>query len=223
MKKSLLLLAIATLLSLSSFAQWSIGGSVGVAYNHPFLHHIKYDYYHYTGHFGPMIDFATDYQYNDWWSIAGGLSFQQKGYGLFTKGRYSTIRCNDLYLSPRIMAEFSFAKRKNGAFFVDAGVYGSYWCGSYRSYLASGGSNFYNVIEFFDNYDFKNSIGNRWEFGLIGGLGYKWHLGTKWTCFAVARYEFALTKQYKEFEALDFLSRNSAIVMQFGLMGKLKN
>ncbi|MBQ6306872.1 MAG: outer membrane beta-barrel protein [Bacteroidales bacterium] len=223
MKKSLLLLAIATLLSLSSFAQWSIGGSVGVAYNHPFLHHIKYDYYHYTGCFGPTIDFATDYQCNDRWSITGGLSFQQKGYRLYTKSYYSTTRCNDLYLSSRIMVDYSFAKRNNGEFFVDAGAFGAYWCDSYRSYRVFSGFHRYKVVEFFDNYDFKNSIGNRWEFGLIGGLGYKWHLGTKWTCFAVARYEFALTKQYKEFEALDFLSRNNAIVMQFGLLGKLKN
>ena len=49
MRKTMLLFTIATLLSLSSFAQWSVGGSVGAVFDRPFMHQNKYDYFYYSG------------------------------------------------------------------------------------------------------------------------------------------------------------------------------
>ena len=61
MKKTLLLFAIATMLSLSSYAQWSIGGSIGAVYDRPFMHQDKYDYYYYSGDYLEAIAMMDKY------------------------------------------------------------------------------------------------------------------------------------------------------------------
>lgn len=221
MKKPLLLLAIATLLSLPSFAQWSIGGSLVYSYNQPFRNHNKYNYFHYIGHGGPSIDLLKSWQIDDQWSAIVGLSFQQKGYSTYTKGYYSYVRCNDWFFSLPVMAEFSFAKTKSGEFYVDAGLYASYRCCSNRSYFVTNGNySWYFVIEPM-KYKISFNEGNRFECGLIGGIGYKWCICTKWTGFATACYQYALTKQFSEPQTLSYLDRNSGVVLKLGVLYNL--
>lgn len=235
MKKLLLLLAIVTLLSLPSFAQWSIGGSVGAVWDRPFLDGNKYDYFYYKSgivqtrritinystneikSINYQIDLSVLRQLTNRWSVVSGLSFQQKGYSMLTKIG-SFIRCNDWYVSLPILTEFSFVKTKHNEVFIDAGMYVAYWCDSYRNYLVP---NIFNEInKGIEKKEFKD-VDNRFECGLIGGVGYKHHFGTRWTCYATAHYQYALTKQFKEPQSMDFLSRNNAFVFQLGLLYNL--
>ena len=237
MKKPLLLLAIATMLSLSSFAQWSIGGSVGAVWDRPFLDEKKYDYFYYYSSgivqtrriiinnstneirsINYQIDLSVLRQLNSRWSVVSGLSFQQKGYSMLTKIG-SVIKCNDWYVSLPILAEFSFVKTKHDEIFVEAGLYAAYWCDSYRKYLTT--NLFSEINNGIEKKEFNKNVDNRFECGLIGGVGYKHHFGTKWTCFATARYQYALTKQFKEPQTMGFLSRNNAFVFQLGLLYNL--
>lgn len=236
MKKPLLLLAIATLLSLPSFAQWSIGGSVGAVWDRPFLDENKYDYFYYYSSgivqtrriinnstneiksINYQIDLSVLRQLTNRWSVVSGLSFQQKGYNIHTKiGSY--IRCNDWYISLPILTEFSFVKTKHDEVFVEAGLYAAYWCDSYRKYLVP--DIFYEINKGIEKKEFNKDVDNRFECGLIGGVGYKHHFGTKWTCFTTARYQYALTKQFKDPQTMDFISRNNAFVFQLGLLYNL--
>ena len=233
MKKLLLLLAIATLFSLPSFAQWSVGGSVGLVCDRPFLNQDKYDYYYYSGGIG-YLDLSVNYQVdlsvlrqlNDRWSVVSGFSFQQRGYKMTTSNHcsiiangVSSIKYDDRYISLPIITEFSFVKKQRYEVFIDAGVYIAIWCNSTRksSVLPLLGDR----IVVIDKKEFDKDIDSRFECGLIGGVGYKHHFGTKWTGMVAARYQYALTKQNKVPQTLDFLDRNNAFVFQLGFLYNL--
>lgn len=230
MKKALLLLAIATLLSLPSFAQWSIGGSIGGVWDRPFLNESKYNYYHYYSSRIVTIDRNNDCSINyqidlsvlrrvsNRWSVVSGLSFQQKGYCMMTKIG-SFMKCNDWYVSLPILAEYSFIKTNHDEVFVDAGIYAAYWCDSYHKCLVP--TLFGESNKSVEKREFNKDVENRFECGLIGGIGYKHHFGIKWTSFATVRYQYALTKQFKESNTMDFLSRNNSFVFQLGLLYNL--
>lgn len=237
-KKRLLILLWAIITVLPATAQWSIGGSLGAIWDRPFLYENKYDFYHYyssgivqtrrapinnnnginINSINYQIDLSVLRQISNRWSIVSGLSFQQKGYGMMTRIR-SFIKCNDWYFSLPIMAEFSFVKTSHDEVFIDAGIYTAYWCDSYRKYLVP--AIFGEIINGIEEKEFNKDVDNRFEFGLIGGVGYKHHFGTKWTCFAAARYQYALTKQFKEPQTMDFLSHNNAFVFLLGLLYNL--
>ena len=233
MKKTLLLFAIATMLSLSSYAQWSIGGSIGAVYDRPFMHQDKYDYYYYSGGFGYLdlsvnyqVDMSVLHQLNNRWSAISGVSFQKKGYrmnasspcSIITSGA-SSNKYDDWYISLPIIMEFSFVKKQSYEVFVDAGAYAAFWCNSTRksSVLPLLG----NRIVVIEKKEFDCDVDRRFECGLIGGVGYKHHFSTKWTGMVTARYQYALTKQNKEHQTLDFLNRNNAFVFQLGLLYNL--
>ena len=131
----------------------------------------------------------------------------------------SFIKCNDWYVSLPLLAEFSFIKWKHDEVFVEAGPYAAYWCDSYRQYIVP--SIFSEINKGIEKKEFNIDVDNRFECGLIGGVGYKHHFGTKWTCFVTAHYQYALSKQYKEPKAIDFLNRNNAFVFQLGLLYNL--
>ena len=221
MKKVLLLLAIATMLSLSSFAQWSIGVGIGCAYNHPFSFYDKYDYFHYSGHIGPEVDLTFGYQFHERWSIVGGLFFQQNGYGLKVDNT-SRNRFNDNYLSLPMVAEYSYARIKKCILIVECGLYAAYWTCSTSSYdvtllTNTSGISYQDTHGYVSNSDIIDVYGRRFECGLVGGIGCKWSIGTKWGFKVVARYQYALTKQFKETYTLDYFNHNNALVLQVGL------
>lgn len=230
MKKPWILFIVAMLFSLSSFAQWSIGGSIGAMWDRPFMHQNKYDYYYYSGGLG-YLDLSVNYQVDlsilrqldDRWSVVSGFSFQQKGYkmttgnscSIITSG-VSSIKNEDRYISLPVITEFSFVKKQRYEVFIDAGAYVALWCNSTRksSLLPLLGDRMV-VIE---RKRFDCDVDRRFECGLIGGVGYKHHFGTKWTGLVAARNQYALTKQYKVPQTLDFLGRNNAFVFQLGLL-----
>ncbi len=60
-KKRLLFLLWVIVTALPATAQWSIGGSLGVIWDRPFLHQNKYDYFYYSGDIG-FLDLSVNYQ-----------------------------------------------------------------------------------------------------------------------------------------------------------------
>lgn len=236
MNKTLLIFAIATMLSLSSYAQWSIGGSIGAVYDRPFLHQNKYEYYYYLGGFGYLdlsvncqVDLSVLRQINDRWSVISGVSFQKKGYRMNTSNPCSIItsgassnKYDDWYISLPMIMEFSFVKRQTYEFFVDAGAYVSFWCNSMRiSSVRPELGKLGDRIVVIEKKEFDGDVDRRFECGMIGGVGYNHHFGTRWTGMVTARYQYAFTKQNKEPQTMAFLNRNNAFVFQLGLLYNL--
>lgn len=229
MKKALLLVAIATMLSLSSYAQWSIGMSVGYVYNH-------YDYdpqymsgLDYKGHHSFAFDVPMNYQFNNWFGLSSGLSFQQKGFVLngsfIPEGSeepnffYSDLRRNDSYFVVPIMTEFSLGNEDWDAF-VNFGAYGGWWHVSNYKYkmIKSILPDFYYFHDGEARKEFNKNIDQRFEFGAIAGIGLKRNLSNSLSFITSARVYVALTPQQKNYQIMHFPSRNTSIIAQIGFL-----
>lgn len=219
-KRVVFLIAFLALIASQSFAQLSIGCNIGLLCNRPFMYQTQYNYYNYSGHWGGGAGLIIDYHFNDRWAIAFEPSIQQKGYVSVATSHYSEVINRDGYLSFPLIAEFAFVKTKIGDFFIDAGAYAAYWCCYYRKYsVCSLTGDFYS---FTNNETIDDNVGNRFELGLVGGLGYKYNLSTKWSVCLSIRYQYALTDQFKAPQSILFLNPNDAFIAQTGFLYHLK-
>lgn len=225
------------MLSLSAFAQWSIGLSGGYAYNH-------YDYdpqymsgLDYKGHHGFAIDLPVNYQFNDWFGLSTGLSFQQKGYvlnGSYTpKGSneleyfYYGLDRKDYYLVVPVMTEYTFGNEKWEGF-ANVGIYAGWWFRSYYTFDTIRPINEAQRIQCFSSLRGEKRIFNeiadqRWELGSVVGLGIRYNLSKKITLYSTARAFIAFTPQQKDYQIMRFPSRNTTITAQFGILYHFNN
>ena len=172
-----IIIVLAFFMTLPASAQWGLGLSGGCAYNH-------YDYdpqymtgMHYEGHFGGVCGLHACYQFNNKLSLLGGATLQQRGYNLDFRHHDSVTihkyRRDDFYICFPLMAEFSFGQSKWQGF-VDVGAYAGYWLKSrygtkmYLSYL-SHSMCFHGY--YYTEKEFSADRDQRFEFGVIGGLG----------------------------------------------------
>lgn len=230
---SLFIITIGLILLTSSVsAQWSIGVSGGCAYNH-------YDYdpqymlgLDFKAHHGFVADLPIHYQFNDWFSLSSGLSFQEKGYRMTGECmnayneliRFYRVVCrDDYYLTLPLSAKFTmpFGQTKLKAFF-DVGGYAAYWIHSNFSIVET-----YSLTNHFcyvKNYpkEFRDDVDRRIELGLVGGLGVEYLARPRLTIFCTARCYLALAPQQKEYQIMHFPSRNTTITGQFGIMYNFK-
>jgi hypothetical protein len=232
MKKVALTLATLLMVVLPASAQWSIGLSGGYAYNY-----YNYDPQYmsgmdYTGHHGFAVDLPVDYQFNDWFGLSSGLSFQKKGYqmtGNYMNADsvlvqfYRNVCRDDYYLTLPILAKFQvpFGQTKLKLFF-DAGGYAAYWIQSNYSSIETFSAMGYPCREQNYSKEFRDDVDRRIEIGIVGGLGIEYLLHPRCTVFCVTRCYFALTPQQKEYQIKHFPSRNTMVTGQVGFMYNFK-
>ena len=224
--KKLLFLAFAAMLSVPIFAQWSIGLSGGYAYNH-------YDYdpqymsgLDYKGHHGFAIDLPVNYQFNDWFGLSTGLSFQQKGFVLngsyVPEGSeepfvfYSDFRRDDSYYVVPMIAEFSLGNDKLEGF-LDVGGYVGWWHNAMYQSKKIVSVNMESYIRNISR-DFNKDVDQRLECGAIGGLGVKWNLLKPFSLYLASHAFIAFTPQQKDYQIMHFPSRNTTITTQIGFL-----
>ncbi len=227
-----IILVLALLLALPVSAQLSIGLEGGYAYNH-------YDYdpqymmgLDYKGHHGFTTGLTVNYQFNDWFSLLSGLSFQKKGYQMTGDCMYAdsvliqfyrNVCRDDYYLTLPVLTKFSisFGQTKLKAFF-ETGGYTAYWMHSNFSTIntISGTGHYCNE----NNYskEFRDDVDRRFELGIIGGLGIEYFLHPRCTIFCATRCYYALTPQQKKYQIKHFPSRNTTVTGQFGIMYNFK-
>ena len=223
-----ILLTLAMLMILPTYAQWSIGLSGGYAYNH-------YDYdpqymsgLDYKGHHGFAVNLPVNYQFNDWFSLSTGLSFQQKGYVLngsyYPTGSemlyefYPMLRRNDSYLVFPLFSEFTYGNKEWKALF-DLGLYSGIWCSSafvFKEIEGMGQYTFTRYVHQSRDFD-DNPADRRIEFGIIGGIGVMRSLNEKWSLTASARCYYAVTSQQKDYQIMHFPSHNTTFIAQLGM------
>ena len=225
---SLFIITIGLILLTSSVsAQWSIGLNGGYAYNH-------YDYdpqymsgLDYKGHHGFAVEVPVCYQFNDWFGLSSGLSFQEKGYRMTGECMnayneliqfYRVVCRDDYYLTLPLSAKFTmpFGQTKLKAF-LDAGGYVAYWIHSNFSTVET----CFSWVKNFPK-EFRNDVDRRIDLGLVGGLGVEYLVCPRLTIFCTTRCYLALTPQQKEYQIMHFPSRNTTITGQFGIMYNFK-
>lgn len=222
--KKILMAVIALAMCNMLMAQWKMGVSVGYDYN-------QYDYdtqWAYRLHYGSRGGFASEipvtYSFNNWFKVAAGIAYVEKGFFLeywsdSPGNRIEDLERKDFHLTLPISAEFSFGgDRLRG--FVSVGGYVSYWMVSYfKGYGLSMGNSVESVRE---KMVFDPDVDNRVELGMTGGLGVSYQFDEGWMGTVGAKYYYALTDQHKDYQRLRFPSYNRTFVFQVGLMYNIK-
>ena len=216
--------------SLAVNAQWRIGLTVGATYNSYSRDNHYMSDWHYKGawgkiasssHYVPIgtIGVMGQYDFNDWFGIRADLNWTNKA-----NHQYRTMVSTDFetlnnYIQLPVMASFSFGNQKLRGF-LNVGVYGGYWINSYylggQQFVTSG-----TTITGIIKNDFDEKRDQRFDYGLVGGIGIEWRfkfLKKNWAWQIVeARYYYSTKSIQKDYMRIQDPRYNTTLALQSGL------
>ena len=212
-----LLTIVALLTAMTAQAQWRVGVVGGADYNvyrmdQQYMTDFKVD-----GRWGATLGVTGQYDVNEWLGVRAELDWTQKNYRR-SRVVYSDIdyKYTNNYLQLPLMASFSFgAERLRG--FCNVGVYGGYWLSSHRK---GTDINFFDndkVISFDEKVDFYDKRDQRWDCGLVGGVGIEYRLAEHWAAQAEARYYYSTTSATKQYMRIADYRYNSTTALQLAI------
>ena len=205
------------LTAMTAQAQWRVGVVGGADYNvyrmdQQYMTDFKVD-----GRWGATLGVTGQYDVNEWLGVRAELDWTQKNYRR-SRVVYSDIdyKYTNNYLQLPLMASFSFgAERLRG--FCNVGVYGGYWLSSHRK---GTDINFFDndkVISFDEKVDFYDKRDQRWDCGLVGGVGIEYRLADHWAAQAEARYYYSTTSATKQYMRIADYRYNSTTALQLAI------
>lgn len=195
MKRFLTLMAL--ILPTLAFAQWRVGVNLGASCNHPTIDKQYMTDLQYKDRWGVTFGLTGQYDFTDWLGVRTELNWTQKNYrqtrAVIDEQDYKYL--NNYLLLP-VMASFSFGSEKVRGF-CNVGVYGGYWLNSTRE-----GSDFNSFSDthysFSEKVEFNKDQDQRWDCGLVGGLGMEYRFCARWAAQVEARYYYSTTSIRKE-------------------------
>lgn len=161
------------------------------------------------------------YRFNEWLALQVEPSVIQKNYlwaltrfhALYPAHRYTI----NTYLQLPLMANFSFGgERLRG--FVTPGVFVGYWTASRIRGIAIGNNRAYS---FNMPFEFDTRRDNRFEYGLMLGLGLKYRLNDMLTFTLEGRYFYGASDLQKNYMLQQIPRYNNTFVLQAGVLFNL--
>ena len=208
-------MAVALLTALAAQAQWRVGVTGGTAYNVFSMDKQYMTDYQIDGRWGATLGISGQYDVNSWLGLRADLNWTQKNYrkhrAILTEMDYKYQ--ND-YLQLPVMASFRVGGQKLRGF-CNLGVYGGYWLHCQRE-----GSDYNNfagyVITFTENLKFESDRDQRWDCGLLGGLGLEYLIAPHWAVQAEARYYYSGVSTTKQYMRVKDYRYNNTTIIQIG-------
>lgn len=216
MKKYLLMAAIFTICgSTTALAQWRVGVTGGVDYN---VHSMDLQYmadFNMQGRWGATLGITGQYNFSNWLGVRADLNWSQKNYRQYRSVLNEVnYKYRNNYLQLPIMASFSFGGQKLRGF-CNLGVYGGYWMNSSRS--GSDINTFtQRTYDFSEKVEFNNERDQRWDCGLVGGVGLEYRLWKHWALQGEVRYYYSTTSTRKQYMRVKDYRYNGTTAIQLG-------
>ena len=215
MIKRKMILTCALLLSMAVHAQWRIGATVGATYN-TFSMDKQYESDWQTqGRWGMTVGLTGQYDVTDWLGVRAELNWTQKNYRRYRERVPIDYMYYNDYLQMPVMASLSVGGSKLRCF-VNLGVYGGYWLSSHREGMeinAFSGK----YYSFSEKVEFDNDRDQRWDCGLVGGVGLEYHFAKHWSAQAEARYYHSATSVQKQYMMVKDYRYNATVAVQAGI------
>ena len=214
--KKVLVLFIAVFAVITMHAQWRLGVSGGGDYNFYSIQTHYQTNYHYTGSWGGTAAIFTQYNFLNWVGLRAEVEMVQKNH-LF----YRTLKFEDThyttyntYLQLPVMTQFSFGGEKVRGF-VNVGVYGGYWVDSHLKGSVQEPLNLktYPVDE---KYAFYPARDERWDCGLVGGLGIEYRFLEHWALHAEGRCYYSFISTTHQSSVIKDYRYNTPLAIQAG-------
>lgn len=203
-------------------AQWHVGFSGGYTHN-TITTSSSYQYdRNYSGAGASTFNATAGYQIIDWFSVNADLGHIEKDYKfnrtILPGDVNENATISNGYIQLPIYAGFSFGgKRLRG--FVNLGAYFNYWASSQTdgitSRVVSPDDN--GVYEFYESVAFDSRRDNRFESGLMAGVGMQFAASKLITVFAESRYYHSLTDMQKEYMVKQVARYNNTMAITIGI------
>lgn len=206
-------------------AQWRLGVTAGTTYNHYSID-TRYmsgiNYANAWGHFStPSINvpigtfgFMVQYDVSHWLGVRADLNWTAKSHRVLIPQNGTDYKAHNGYIQLPIMASFSISWNKIKSF-CNLGIYGAYWV----SAMKNGKEGYY--IGSFDGamtYDFNNNRDQRFDYGLVGGVGVEWKYKRNWSWQIIeARIYYSTQSSQKHYMNAKDPRYNTTFVLQSGL------
>lgn len=216
LRKKIAMALVAFLMVTTAQAQWRVGVTGGADYN---VFNMDQQYmtdYKVDGRWGVTLGITGQYNVTDWFGVRADLNWTQKNY------RHSRVVYSDVdykltnnYLQLPVMASFSFGgERLRG--FCNLGVYGAYWLNSHRkgtdwNTFSDRTFSFDEKVEFYDKRD------QRWDCGLVGGIGLEYLITRHWAAQAEVRYYYSTISTTKQYMRNKDYRYHSTTAIQLGI------
>ena len=215
MRKGIILMAVALLTVITARAQWRVGVTGGTTYNVFSMDKQYMTDYQIDGRWGATLGVTGQYDVNSWLGVRADVNWTQKNYRKYRELiSQMNYRYKNNYLQLPVMASFSFGgERLRG--FCNLGVYGGYWLNSHRA-----GSDYNNfsgqTIAFSEKVKFNSDRDQRWDFGLLGGVGIAYHVTPNWVAQAELRYYYSTVSTTKQYMRVKDYRYNATTAIQVG-------
>lgn len=214
MKKYLFIL-FGVLFTLTTSAQWRVGVTGGADYNVFSMDKQYMTDYQIDGRWGATLGISGQYDINSWLGVRADVNWTQKNYRkhrvVLDKVDYKYR--ND-YLQLPVMASFSVGGQKLRGF-CNLGVYGGYWLNSH--YEGSDYNLFGNYqYQFSKKVEFNSERDQRWDFGLLAGVGIEYHITSHWAAQAEVRYYYSTVSTTKQYMQKKDYRYNATTAIQLG-------
>lgn len=221
----------------SAAAQWRVGVTAGYSSNTLSMDTgYAYDL-RYEARGGFTVGIPVQYDFFEWFGLRADLVFVQKGQKMHRTDIYNKLHTDtrNNYLQLPVMASFSFGgQRVRG--FLNAGGYVGGWLSSRREGVMlrffsdeagddTGMISPENRYEFDERAPFDSRRDNRFEAGLVGGVGVSYRVAPRIEVQAEWRCYYALTDMQKNYMKFQTPRYNTTFVVQVGcnvILGKIK-
>ena len=215
MKKRSIILVGAMILSMASHAQWRAGVTVGADYNMYTMDKQYESDWQTKGRWGVTVGITGQYDVTDWLGVRADLNWTQKNYCRYRDRMPISYKFFNDYLQLPVMASLSMGGEKLRGF-VNLGVYGGYWLSSHRE--GEDMNMFANkYYSFSEKVEFDSDRDQRWDCGLVAGLGLEYRFTNRWAAQVEARYYHSTTSVQKQYMKVKDYRYNSTIAIQAGV------
>lgn len=216
---------LAALLMMTTMqAQLKIGLSAGVTNNSLETSSLYRSFEEYNSQQGFTIAIPLQYYFTDWFALGADVSYIQKNYLWKRNDIFSGIyqQTRNGYFQVPLMTHFSFGNQQVKGF-VNAGGYLGYWASSRIKGQALNIFDFETLYAYQESYDFNSKRDNRWEAGLLAGIGLEYAINTTYSLFVEARYFYGLTDLQKNYMVQQIPRYNSTVAIQVGCLVQLSD
>lgn len=206
-------------------AQWRVGVEAGYTYNRIETAR-SYDYSRiYNGRGGLTIGVPVQYAFSGWFALQTGVSYETKNYSVARTGDFSFVNYDitNEYLQIPVHARFSFGGRRFKGFLSTGGYVGC-WLSSrmqgVEPRIFYDGNHSY-VWVFDEKVAFDSRRDNRFEAGIMIGVGLQYEVTKRIGVFAEGRYLHSLTDMQKAYMLKQIPRYNRTFGFRIGAMFSL--
>ncbi len=216
MKKILIFAAFLTWCgTTTTFAQWRLGVTAGADYNTYSMDLQYMSDFRMEGRWGATLGVTGQYDLTDWFGVRADLNWTQKNYRQYrTEFSYVNHKYRNNYLQLPVMASFGFGSQKLRGF-CNVGGYAGYWLNSSRwgTDVNIFSDRYY---EFSEEMKLDSERDQRFDCGLVGGIGVEYRLCKHWAVQGELRHYYSLVSTRKQYMRVKDYRYNGTTAIQLG-------